>query len=62
MEAFPNAKVILTKRDPAKWHNSVKETIYYNKTATKQPVVMAMLRWLGFAAVHDFIVRSKKGT
>ena len=62
MEAFPNAKVILTKRDPAKWHKSVKETIYYNRSMAKQPLVMAMLRWLGFVACHDFVVRSKKGT
>ena len=28
MEAFPDAKVILTVRDPKNWHKSVKETIY----------------------------------
>ena len=28
MEAFPNAKVILSVRDPKKWHLSVKNTIY----------------------------------
>ena len=28
MEAYPNAKVILTVRDPKKWYWSVKNTIY----------------------------------
>ena len=28
MEAFPDAKVILTVRDPTSWYKSVKETIY----------------------------------
>ena len=28
MEAFPNAKVILTIRDPEAWYRSVSETIY----------------------------------
>mmetsp|Transcript_42389 Transcript_42389/g.48715 ORF Transcript_42389/g.48715 Transcript_42389/m.48715 type:complete len:168 (+) Transcript_42389:209-712(+) len=29
MEAFPNAKVILTERDPKKWYLSVKNSILY---------------------------------
>ena len=28
MEKYPNAKVILTVRDPAKWYKSVRDTIY----------------------------------
>lgn len=28
MEHYPEAKVVLTVRDPEKWHESVKETIY----------------------------------
>ena len=28
MEVFPEAKVVLTIRDPEKWYKSVKETIY----------------------------------
>jgi hypothetical protein len=27
--AFPNAKVVLTQRDPASWVKSVDNTIYY---------------------------------
>ena len=28
MEAYPDVKVVLTVRDPVKWHNSVKNTIH----------------------------------
>ena len=28
MEVYPNAKVVLTVRDPEAWYKSVKETIY----------------------------------
>ena len=28
MRVFPNAKVVLTVRDPEKWYTSVKSTIY----------------------------------
>ncbi len=30
MEAFPNAKVLLTVRDPESWYHSVKDSIYVN--------------------------------
>ena len=29
MKAYPNAKVILSVRDPKKWYRSVKNTIFY---------------------------------
>jgi hypothetical protein len=28
MEAYPNAKVVLSVRTPEKWHKSVKESVY----------------------------------
>lgn len=34
MDAYPNAKVVLSVRDPDKWYDSVKESIY---TFTKVP-------------------------
>lgn len=34
METFPDAKVILTVRDPAQWYNSMASTLYALKTAT----------------------------
>ena len=39
MESYPEAKVILTIRDPESWYESVKETIYQsNLEANKFPV------------------------
>ena len=32
MRIFPNAKVVLTVREPDKWYFSVKKTIYQTKT------------------------------
>ena len=29
MKAYPNAKIILSVRDPKKWYRSVKNTIFY---------------------------------
>ena len=31
MRIFPNAKVVLTIRDPVKWYESVKQTIFQTK-------------------------------
>ena len=43
MEAYPNAKVILTVRDPVRWYNSVKNSIYQTRGLQKDPLV----RWFG---------------
>jgi len=43
MEAYPNAKVILTVRDPVRWYNSVKNSIYRTRGLQKDPLV----RWFG---------------
>ena len=32
MRIFPNAKVVLTVRDPERWYESVRGTIYQTKT------------------------------
>lgn len=37
MEAFPNAKVVLSMRDPDKWYNSVMDTLFENFTLNKLP-------------------------
>lgn len=36
MDVFPEAKVILTVRDPASWYESMKNTLYSLKTATEE--------------------------
>ncbi|WIA15436.1 hypothetical protein OEZ85_002085 [Tetradesmus obliquus] len=44
MEAYPDAKVILTVRDPASWYDSVKETVWAICKAIED--APAYVRWL----------------
>jgi hypothetical protein len=41
MEAFPNAKVLLSVRDPERWYESARETIY-----TLHEITPQWLRWV----------------
>lgn len=41
MEAFPQAMVILTVRDPERWYASVRDTLYSLKTATDEYLAAA---------------------
>ncbi|MFL6160769.1 MAG: sulfotransferase family protein [Jatrophihabitantaceae bacterium] len=41
MAAFPQAKVILTVRDPERWYASVRDTLYSLKTATDEYLAAA---------------------
>jgi hypothetical protein len=43
MKQYPDAKVILTTRDAAKWYESAAHTIFKKP----EPVKFAMLKWLG---------------
>lgn len=48
LEAFPHAKVILSKRDPARWYASVMNTIYPSSQAamhSDDPTGQARGRW-----------------
>ena len=38
MRVFPDAKVVLTTRDPEKWYNSVKETIFRTREFLSGPI------------------------
>ncbi|KAJ3272357.1 hypothetical protein HK104_004489, partial [Borealophlyctis nickersoniae] len=39
LKRYPGAKVVLTKRDPEKWYESVRKTIYeFDKVETEDPV------------------------
>ena len=45
-DAFPQAKVILSRRDPDKWYQSVMNTIWkYSKMNSENPDPAAKLRW-----------------
>ena len=39
MEAFPDAKVVLTVRDPVRWHRSVRDSIHRWKVLIANQVV-----------------------
>lgn len=47
MEAYPEAKVVLTVRDPVKWYNSVRSTIYQGKFLGNNPAVSLFMKLLG---------------
>lgn len=47
MEAFPNAKVILTVRDPSRWYTSVRDSIYQWKVVAAQTVPRLFLAVVG---------------
>ena len=46
MEAFPDAKIILTVRDPEKWYESVKNSIFKAKDIY-QTFPMNLMLWFG---------------
>ncbi|TRY78757.1 hypothetical protein TCAL_09467 [Tigriopus californicus] len=47
IEAYPNAKVILTTRDPETWYKSVKGTIYKASSIVKKLPVYLFLKLMG---------------
>jgi hypothetical protein len=55
MEAFPEAKVVLSVRDPARWYESVQSTIYQLSRGTPR-----WLRW--FVPAMDAVVRVAQAT
>ena len=46
MRIFPNAKVVLTVRDPERWYESVKGTIYQSRTFLNGTVAL-FLKMIG---------------
>jgi hypothetical protein len=48
MRAYPDAKVILTTRDPEKWYESVSTTIYRIDQQPTDGMDALMVRWLAF--------------
>ncbi|HZS92986.1 MAG TPA: sulfotransferase [Chloroflexota bacterium] len=47
MHAYPDARVLLSLRDPEKWYESVANTIYRRSTATDEPVGPANIPGFG---------------
>ena len=55
MRKFPNAKVVLTVRDPEKWYDSVRGTIYQN-VELGQGTTGAFIKLVGRSRLHNMIV------
>ena len=62
MRAYPDAKVILTTRDPVKWYSSVKNTIYNSRVFGKDPLVRIFTKMTGFWYPLESALRVSKGT
>ena len=65
MDVFPNAKVLLTVRDPESWYKSVKETIYQGNEEGKKFPMNIMRALSGMkrrgAMVQKLARKPKKG-
>ena len=57
MRMFPNAKVVLTVRDPEKWYESVRGTIYQN-VELGQGTTGAFIKLTGMSRLQNMIVRT----
>ncbi|MEV6155647.1 sulfotransferase family protein [Nonomuraea sp. NPDC052129] len=55
-EHYPDAKVILTVRDPSRWYDSVSETIFAGALAERRPMPIRrrIIRWLVARRAPDF--------
>ena len=55
-EHYPDAKVILTVRDPDRWYDSVSETIFGSALAERRPLPLRrrVIRWLVARRAPDF--------
>lgn len=58
MEAFPDAKVLLTVRDPEAWYVSVRDSIYVNNKLSTSPPLYYVMWLLGYSRVLKLIQRS----
>ena len=55
-EHYPDAKVILTVRDPQRWYDSVSDTIFASALAERRPLPLRrrVIRWLVARRAPDF--------
>ena len=62
MAAYPDAKVIVTTRDPIKWYHSVKTTIYQTRILAKNPINDMCAKLVGHWQHLDCCLKISKGT
>lgn len=55
MEAFPNAKIILTVRDPKSWYRSVKDTIFKGNAESLSFPINIMGKMTGFSQLFELV-------
>jgi hypothetical protein len=55
MAKYPEAKVVLTVRDPERWYDSTRETIYFARTAFPKWAAVLIPRMRGFRRMVDQI-------
>ena len=53
---YPKAKVVLTVRDPEKWYESVKTTIFQNVDLS-QGTTGTFIKLIGMSKVHNMVIR-----
>lgn len=58
IKAFPNAKVILTVRDPDTWYKSVSQTIYKGNKKTKDIAMRIFMQIAGKTNLIEVIDRT----
>lgn len=61
MQAYPEAKVILTLRDPEKWYESASNTIFYTRIQSARSRVSSIL-YSALAALNPFMGRAMRIT
>ena len=62
MDAYPESKVILTTRDPVRWFNSVKNSIYQSRLLYKDPMVRLYLKFRGGTRQWECAQKVSAGT
>ena len=56
MRIYPKAKVVLTVRDPEKWYESVKTTIFQNVDLSRG-TTGTFIKLIGMSKVHNMVIR-----
>ena len=56
MEAYPNAKVVLTVRDPVRWYNSVKSSIFTMRRVSEGFATKMFFKLVGAEVFNDMVL------
>ena len=56
MEAYPNAKIVLTVRDPVRWYNSVKDSIFTMRKISKGFATTLFFKMVGAYEYNEMVL------